>query len=763
MAFSFSSTSGSSGVTSITVSATSRQELTDLVEDFTLSNQTKSMAMPIAQRAYQPSEKYIIFSPVTMSIGSSGGTASLNVQSNDNWVIVADDWIQLSRFMDIDRGPQTISGDGNTIIGIRLFENIGEARTGTISGYCVSDSSITASTVVSQAGSYVKPYIILGSYSADVQYNASSYTFSVSSNTSWNVTTEARWVTLNTLSGTGNSNVSYSVLANSGEHRRTATITVFNADEGIMANFTLVQEAEQEYPYIKVEPNSFNVSWSGTSGNVISVSANCDYDITTDVAWITTNAASGSGNGSVSFTTLPNSGSSDVGNIVLANSAVSKVVTVQRQAVGKYLSASTNYISSSSTGGTFEVSVYSNVNWAVSVDTGEETPSTHWLSAMPVSGSNDGILRISVANTMSGRTGSVVLTNSNYGLSWVISVEQQTPSYTDRIYYTSTGNTVVTPSTTENWGANIVSNTYSDGIGIIGFDDEVTFIPNGAFNGKAELNSIIIPNSVSGIGSYALYGTSVESFVIPDSVLSAWQYSVASTALTELTIGKNCTMVRNGTYDWAFLPETIEKLYVRTENIPTNFIGGGGYGSIRPLNGCAVILEDTVKNVGISSFSLCGIDTLEIVNTDNLESIQGGAFETNTLNPLVIRLPHSYVQNPNLGNTAFYECDGITELDLKANVIGSLTFSRCTNLRKITLRPTSTSSVATVNIGSRAFEGCSSLSEIYSYCNYDFQFSDNYAFNGVSETGTLHYKAECDYPTSTMNKLPSGWTAVADL
>lgn len=739
MAFSFSSTSGSSGVTSITVSATSRQELTDLVEDFTLSNQTKSMAMPIAQRAYQPSEKYIIFSPVTMSIGSSGGTASLNVRSNDNWVIVADDWIQLSRFMDIDRGPQTISGDGNTIIGIRLFENLGEARTGTISGYCVSDSSITASTVVSQAGSYVKPYIVLGSYSADVQYNASSYTFSVSSNTSWNVTTDARWVTLNTLSGTGNSNVSYSVLANSGEHRRTATITVFNADEGITANFTLVQEAEQEYPYIKVEPNSFNVSWSGTSGNVISVSANCDYDITTDVAWITTNAASGSGDGSVSFTTLPNSGSSDVGNIVLANSAVSKVVTVQRQAVGKYLSASTNYISSSSTGGTFEVSVYSNVNWSVSVDMGEGRIDTPWLSATPVSGSNDGTVRISVADTLARRTGSVVLTNSNYGLSWVISVLQKGKG--NVIYYTSNNGSVINVPTT-GWGANVVSNTYNDGVGVIAFDGDVTTIPSNAFGSSVfgnRLTSVVLPDTVDYLKYHCIMGEELSSITLSNISNIELNPILASYSLKEVHF--------NGTISE----------YINTWGTILNHITAIDYLQIFDNNGYDLYLNDTlVTYVDLSdyqgdmndrAFCMCNSVTGVTIG-ENVDTIIGFYSATSL----------SYVQcNAISGSTPY----AMTENGVWPS------FSGC----PIT-RVDVGSDVVSLPVG-LFYTGGNDLVEINSYAmtapilyKYDPRWGSMFTgpspFASAAQTGTLHYPIGSDYST-WISDLPSGWTAVADL
>ena len=69
--------------------------------------------------------------------------------------------------------------------------------------------------------------------------------------------------------------------------------------------------------------------------------------------------------------------------------------------------------------------------------------------------------------------------------------------------YTSQNNTVVEPDSSAFGGANIISNTYEDGVGIITFDTDVTSIENWAFDGCSELNSITIPNSVTSIGNSA--------------------------------------------------------------------------------------------------------------------------------------------------------------------------------------------------------------------------------------------------------------------
>ena len=73
------------------------------------------------------------------------------------------------------------------------------------------------------------------------------------------------------------------------------------------------------------------------------------------------------------------------------------------------------------------------------------------------------------------------------------------------IYYTTSDGNVCTPnkSGTSVFGANIVSNTYQNGQGIITFDKDVTSIGDNAFDYCSGLTSITIPNSVTNIESYA--------------------------------------------------------------------------------------------------------------------------------------------------------------------------------------------------------------------------------------------------------------------
>ena len=88
-----------------------------------------------------------------------------------------------------------------------------------------------------------------------------------------------------------------------------------------------------------------------------------------------------------------------------------------------------------------------------------------------------------------------------------------------KILYTSTDGNVVTPYKTDAFGANIVSNTYENGQGVITFDGEVTTIGANAFWTRVTLASITLPQSVNSIGYYAFQGcNSLRSITIPDSV-----------------------------------------------------------------------------------------------------------------------------------------------------------------------------------------------------------------------------------------------------
>ena len=250
-----------------------------------------------------------------------------------------------------------------------------------------------------------------------------------------------------------------------------------------------------------------------------------------------------------------------------------------------------------------------------------------------------------------------------------------------QITYTSTDGSTVTPNKTDVFGANIVSNEYKDGQGVITFDGPVTSIGEEAFWSCESLTSITIPKSVTSIGAYAFVTCcSLTSITIPNSVTSIGEAAFDDcSSLTSVTI-----------------PESVTS------------IGYHAFWSCESLT--SITIPNSVTSIGEAAFAACRSLTSIVVepgNTtyDSRENCNA-IIETAT-NTLIAGCQNTVIPNTvtSIGNLAFFHCFSLTSATIGSGVtsIGNRAFEGCSSLASITI-PNSVTS-----IGENAFSGCTSL------------------------------------------------------
>lgn len=291
----------------------------------------------------------------SVSFSSSGGPGSADVTASSSWTVTASDsWIELT----------TTSGSGNGTIAYSVLANKGTSeRTGTIT---VKSGNATATQRITQSADAAR--LSVSPTVNDFGCDAASGSFDVYANYSWTVEKSASWIKLNTANGIGNGKVSYSVDENAGS-RRTGTITVKIGT--LTATHTVTQAAQ---PQLNLNPSVLNFSADAAKGS-FDVTSDSMWTVVTVAPWIKLNSTSGSGNGTVSYSILENTGNSRQGYIYVSCGTVQRKhmvaqrrhekITFSSQAVNVPGSGDTGTFTFTVMGNTRIVSLgYSQVDWA---------------------------------------------------------------------------------------------------------------------------------------------------------------------------------------------------------------------------------------------------------------------------------------------------------------------------------------------------------------------------------------------------------------
>jgi len=237
----------------------------------------------------------------------------------------------------------------------------------------------------------------------------------------------------------------------------------------------------------------------------------------------------------------------------------------------------------------------------------------------------------------------------------------------NEIWYTSTDGEIVTPANPDGFGANIVSNTYKDGQGVITFDGPVTQVggrdvyssESGSFNHCKTLASISLPESVEMISSYAFfYCRNLQEISLPSHLSFMGGNVFEWTALTTLCIPET------DKFDWG---SPVGGLYLSKLSAITGpyasvdgrcLIIDGKLRSFAPAGLTTYSIPEGVK--GIGSYAFEGARELQqIVIPEGVTFIEGFAFyDTGLISVNIPQSMESFESAPFRGSTKLASFSG---------------------------------------------------------------------------------------------------------
>ena len=222
-----------------------------------------------------------------------------------------------------------------------------------------------------------------------------------------------------------------------------------------------------------------------------------------------------------------------------------------------------------------------------------------------------------------------------------------------KIYYTTIDGTILTPSAADSFDANIVTNMYNNGIGVMTFDRSLTSIGQSAFSNCYKLKSMVIPSGVTRIGGEAFMGcTFLSNIYLSDNVELIGDYAFANCySLTSITVPDGVTTFGHGVF---LNCDSMHAFYSQLASDDKRcLILDGVLKSFAPDGISEYIIPGNVTTIGGRAFSCC--DLLKSVTIPNIVTrIMAGSFSgSQSLESITIP------QNAFVDDSAFDGCESL--------------------------------------------------------------------------------------------------------
>lgn len=272
--------------------------------------------------------------------------------------------------------------------------------------FFVKDQPIT----VTQTG--VPTSYSLSSASSSFQIHGGNGDVSLTANWSWTLQADSPWIQITSAaSGSGNTTITFTVAANSGESSRSGSIKILD-DKSVVKQIFKIGQSGQVSPVYSLDSTNVDFTFYGGS-TVVELGANSSWSIETDAAWITgISPMSGFGDATINYSAEANTSCmSRAGSIKILdeNSVVQQVLFVTQDGMSGNYTLSSTYLLFPSNGGRISVGLSARCDWTIQTD-------VNWISnIVPSNGDTNALIFYTVAeNTlMDGRQGYIRVLDGN--------------------------------------------------------------------------------------------------------------------------------------------------------------------------------------------------------------------------------------------------------------------------------------------------------------------------------------------------------------
>ncbi len=278
--------------------------------------------------------------------------------------------------------------------------------------------------------------------------------------------------------------------------------------------------------------------------------------------------------------------------------------------------------------------------------------------------------------------------------------------------------TFLTPNCTDGTDATIGANTD------IVISHQVTSIPDDAFRGSSStpgvVKSVVIPNGITSIGSYAFYyNYTLSNVILPSTLTTINTYAFYNCyGLTSITVPQKVASIGSSAFSNNYKlieVNNLSNLNIRKDSSSYGYTGyyaeevfdSINYDSKLKLYGEGVVMYENAEDSIYHAMGIIGgVSTNVVLPTTSYDyDIYAYAFYYNN-NIASVAIPSSVTST---GNYAFRYCSSLTSITIPDSVtsIGTYAFSNCSSLSSITIPESVTS------IGDSAFYNCSNIQKLY--------------------------------------------------